>query len=857
MVNRRGWIAATSVVILILLITPGLTLGTSRATASPGPSPTLEANPLALLPPAFSASWADRTGYVSGVHADPGSTSTAGGPVAVAVTLWPRNLSMLAPRAPGVPPLNSSEFVQQFSPTPSQYNSVLAYFQWYGLSIVHTWPDRLSMTVQGPASRVDAAFGTTLLRGTVAGVPVQYPQTVPRLSPTLESEISAVSGLSEGFTSFSLPLTPVAPSLLPTHRLGSAIGSTTSEVTPSGAHGAYGVDALYNLSGTFHAATNQHIVLLLWGDGYAPSDISTFFSSYYPSEYPVVPQVTAYPIDNAPRPSANAVNDPSGGPQELTLDIEWSGSMAPGASLDAVYAPDGPAPSYSPNDTPMEDALSYAVNSIPGVSVISMSFGLPESQDMSFQIAYTTLFGEAQSKGITLLGASGDDGGSALSKGACTTTPEVQFPASSPDVMAVGGTQPTLNVSLSGQITGIASQPAWNRSGGGLSQDYGAPSWQLVGSAAAAIGSGGRGVPDVAGPAADNMLYYNGQVSQLAGTSFSTPMWAGLVAEVNAIRGAPLGFVTPRLYALAAQEERAGSVRAFWDVSSGANCLNPARSGWDVVTGWGTPRTLLLYAALTSTFVSLSVSPAPTSIFPGGSTTVTVVVENGTTGQPIAGVPVNLTFAASAGYTGPCGGSFGSSSIVTSTSGSGQARFSVPICYFGSQAVVSALLFSGGFFGQATANVAVSLLSGSGFLSLVSTFPYDLIFFGAIVLIAVLIGVALGRRGRRRRKASALPPPPGAIGTPGAGSSWPSSTPVSPPAPSRGPGVPSSYSPPASWAPSSAVSAPPPSSATSAAPTASASPSSPPIPEAVRCPSCGTVIPEFSLSCPRCGLARP
>ncbi|MCI4347325.1 MAG: S53 family peptidase, partial [Thermoplasmata archaeon] len=523
--SRPRWTILAALVLLILLAVPGVSVGVPVGPGASTHSKETVPSPFAALPASLSAPWAARTGFVTGVHPDTASSSPANGGVSVAITLWPRDLSMFLPRTAGASIPTASEFATHYSPSVTEYQSVISYFESYGLAVVHTWPDRLSLTVSGPASVVGAAFGTTLLQATVAGLPVQYPQTVPSVPAALAAEISAVTGLSSGFTHFSIPLEPVHSSLLERDHLTTAAGTTTTEVTPSGAHGAYGLDALYNLSGTFHAATSQHVVLLLWGNGYAPSDLTTFFQRYYPSEYPVVPTVHPYPIDGAPQPSAAAVNDPSGGPQELTLDLEWAGSMAPGASLDAVYAPDGPPPSYSPNDTPMEDALAYAINSIPGVSVISMSFGLPESQDMSFQAAYSTLFAAATSRGITLLGASGDDGGSVLSKGACTPAPEVEFPASSPDVVAVGGTQPTLNVSLGGQITGIATQPAWNRSGGGLSADYSAPSWQLVGSAKNVIGAGGRGVPDVSGPAADNLIYFNGAVAQLAGTSFATPMW--------------------------------------------------------------------------------------------------------------------------------------------------------------------------------------------------------------------------------------------------------------------------------------------------------------------------------------------
>jgi kumamolisin len=870
-VSHRWWVAAACAAVLVVLVVPGLSTGVAAGPLE-GPRPSTEVvAPVSALPAALSAPWSDRSGFVSHVDPAPASIVPAGGEVSASVTLWPSNLSLFALPTDGAIPLSAAEFDQRYSPSVAEYQSIVGYFQNYGLTISHTWTDRLSVTVEGSASQVGRAFGTTLLRGTVAGVTVQYPQTVPTLPAPLESEISAVTGLSSGFAPFTLPLEPVAPALLSSNHVSTDLGSTTTEVTPSGAHGAYGFDALYNSSGTFHSAASQTIVVLLWGDGYNPSDISTFWSTYYPSEYPVKPTVTPYPIDGAPYPAATAVDDPSGGPQELTLDLEWSGSMAPGANLDAVYAPDGPGPTYSPNDTPMEDALHEAVDVIPNVSVISMSFGLPESEDPSFQAAYTTLFAEAETRGITVLGASGDDGGSQLSHGACTATPEVEFPASSPDVMAVGGAEPTLNVSLSDQITGISTQPAWNRSGGGVSLNYAAPSWQLVGSAAVAIGSGGRGVPDVAGPAADNMLYYNGQLGQLAGTSFATPFWAGLIAEYDAIRGTPLGFVTPRLYAVASEEEQAGSIQAFSDITAGSNCLSSAGPGWDLVTGWGTPRPLVLYAALTSTFVSLGIDPSPGSVFPGGSTMVTVSVKNSTSGSPIANVSVNLIFQASSGYTGPCGGIFGTATAVTDANGTASHKFTVPYCYFGGQAQVSATLLSGGLFGEAVANVAVSLLSGSSFIELLGTFPYNVFFFTFIVLIALLIGLVLSRRGRRRRQTPAYAPA-GAGGPAGPAPSW-APPPTGPPPTSGGPPSASPpYSPVGPFAsalggmgitiPSSpaAGSGPGPSSSPSVAGSAPAGPPwtpPPPMPRAVSCPSCGAVIPAYSLTCPRCGLARP
>jgi hypothetical protein len=339
-------------------------------------------------------------------------------------------------------------------------------------------------------------------------------------------------------------------------------------------------------------------------------------------------------------------------------------------------------------------------------------------------------------------------------------------------------------------------------------------------------------------------------------------MWAGLIAEMDAIRGSSLGFVTPRLYAVAASEEGGGSVQAFSEVTAGGNCLHSAQAGWNLVTGWGTPNALLLYAALTSTFVTLTVSPSPTSVFPGASTTVTIDVKNATSDQPIMGVPVTLAFSASAGYTGPCGGSFGNATVITNANGSGAAKLSVPYCYFGGQAEVSVMLLSDGLFGEASASVTVSLLAGNGFVTLLTTYPVNLFFFSFIIVIAVVVGFLATQRTKRRR---GRPPVAqySAGAPPGASQGWVNPPPSTPSPPSGPPSVSPTYAPSTPWisptVPSRtgpvATSASTPAAVAVAPPVSPAPP--PPIPLAVRCPRCGTVIPAFSLTCPKCGLARP
>ena len=170
----------------------------------------------------------------------------------------------------------------------------------------------------------------------------------------LEPSVASVTGLSSGFVTFSLPAGLPSGAALASG--GPAQGSSDL-ITPAIAREIYDFSSLYNVSGTARYATGQEIALLLWGEGYAPSDLTTFFSSDYPSNFPL-PKIEPFPVDGAPPPSPNAPSDPSKAPQELTLDMEWAGSMAPGATFDAVYAPTGRRTRTTPRPSPRWRTLS-------------------------------------------------------------------------------------------------------------------------------------------------------------------------------------------------------------------------------------------------------------------------------------------------------------------------------------------------------------------------------------------------------------------------------------------------------------------------------------------------------------------
>jgi len=714
------------------------------------------------------------------------------------VTFYPSAPSFFVPPPVGARPLTVSEIADRYGLSPVAYASAEAYFESMGLSIVHTNPTRLSVTLGGSAALLGRAFGTELAFGIYEGRSVMFPAAPPVLPPALESEVASVVGLSSGIDTFALPagLPPVPAGA------GGARPAAPDEISPSIARLIYGLSALYNVTGSPRYATGEGIALVLWGDGYDPSDIASFFANDYPAGFPR-PTVQPFNLDGAPPPSSSAPNDPSNAPQELTLDLEWSGSMAPGATLSPVYVPDGPAnQGYSPSVATITDAFTKAVTGIPGVSVVSMSFGTPEGASQPLQSAWATDIATAAQEGITLLAATGDLGGDLSAS--CSGGPSTEFPAISPGVIAVGGTNPTLARNLLGEVTGIASESAWSGSGGGFSTSTPAPSWQLVGSAAAAISSNGdrRGIPDVSAAATINYLFFKGQSGVAAGTSFATPLWAGLVSEMDALYGTPLGFLTPRLYAVGANQELGRDPVGVADISSGSTCFGSATRGWDPETGWGSPRALLLYEDLTATFVNLTLSATPSPVAPGGTVKLVAQLTNRTDGKPIAGVPVSVSLKASDG-NGPCAGAWGSGDLITNSTGFVSLAATVPTCYLGGHGTATATVTSDGYYGATSTTVDVNLLGFVPALAGIQTYPENVVAFVLIMAVACLLGYAIGRPRQRAPVPSSAPRSPSSAAVAPAPAS-PTGTPPAASAPSPPPDTAS----PSNGSPSGPVSPP-------------------------------------------------
>lgn len=671
----------------------------------------------------------------------------------------------------------------------ADYAAAVAYFRGEGVGVISTDPYRIFLGLSGPAVAVGRAFSTELMQATYGGTPVVFPSDPPSLPSPLRSEIAGVVGLSSGFGRFSFALAPP-----PGERslAGSTSPADANTMTPALARYLYNLSALYNLSGGYHGATypvGTSIAVVLWGEGYAPSDVESFFSNsqYYWSSFPQ-PNIVPYPVDGAMSPSNGAVDSPDAkAVEELTLDIEWAGSIAPGATIDAVYAPDGSASSgYSPTNVALTDAFETALKL--NVSVISMSFGTIEASDSGLVSAWAPLLNEAASQGTTVLAATGDSGGDTSDTPACSGTLGPEYPASSPQVVAVGGTDVAILRSVLGQVT--FTETAWNGSGGGFSSQFAAPSWQEVGTAKGPVGANGhRGMPDVSATAADNFLYFNGSATAAAGTSFATPLWGGLVATIDAKWGQRLGFFTPSLYHVGSVEPTGAVGDGLALVTSGSNCVATAGDGWSAVTGWGSPRADVLYADLLGSFVNITLDVDRTTVAPGGSVSVAAQLTNRTSGAPLAHVEFNLSFAADTDI-GPCTGTFASAALTTNATGWVSGSFSVPLCYLGQHAVISALVNTTKLYGSDDLRVNVNLLGFDPALTFLEQPPWAYVAYSVIVGSASVAGVWLGRpREPPVRQVRAARPPPGVVSPP---------PPPPPPSPPSGPppSIPSPETPP-------------------------------------------------------------
>ena len=281
---------------------------------------------------------------------------------------------------------------------------------------------------------------------------------------------------------------------------------------------------------------------------------------------------------------------------EITLDVEWSHAIAPGATIDLVE-------SRSDQDADILSATQYAVDSNLG-DVISQSFGEGEScMSPALLQAEHAVFAQAVAQGTTLFASAGDQGSAQPNCFGGGYFKSVSTPASDPLVTSVGGTR----LVADGTSGDYQSEDTWNEfdsfgavGGGGFSHVYRRPGWQKGFNSLR-----WRGVPDVSynGAIIGGVLTnWMGAWYRFGGTSAGSPQWAAITALADQLKGKRLGSINKSLYRIASSGSPALS---FHDVTTGNNAFGDidgwnAVAGWDAATGLGSPNAQNVVAGLAS-----------------------------------------------------------------------------------------------------------------------------------------------------------------------------------------------------------------------------------------------------------------
>lgn len=457
--------------------------------------------------------------------------------------------------------LSRKEFEQRHGADPDSIARVETFARENNLAVKEKSAARRTVILSGTVSAVNQAFGVELKQ-------YQHPAGTYRGRTGAVQLPAELSDVVEGV--FGLDNRPQAKPHFRRRRqrAGASADSAGTSYSP------VQVATLYDYP-TSVDGTGECIALIELGGGFNPTDLTNYWSQLNLSK---TPNVSAVSVGNG---SNNPTGDPSGPDGEVMLDIEVAGSIAPGAKIVAYFADNTDAGFLNAITTAVHDTTNNP-------SVVSISWGGPESSWT--QQAMTSMdeaFQSAAAIGVTITVAAGDDGST---DGVTDGLQHVDFPASSPNVLACGGT------TLEGSGNTITSETVWNElannegaTGGGVSDVFPLPSYQSAAGIPPSANPGGqvgRGVPDVCGDA-DPTTGYNtlvdGQSGVIGGTSAVAPLWAGLIALINQSIGKPVGFLNPLLYPSATE------TADFNDVTSGDNGAYTAGPGWDACTGLGSP----------------------------------------------------------------------------------------------------------------------------------------------------------------------------------------------------------------------------------------------------------------------------
>ncbi len=508
---------------------------------------------------------------IKGSHREPVGTRIGKVPddemMEVSVILKPKK-KVEVPTAGGAV-MSREQFAEEHGADPAMIAEVEKFAKAEGLKVTDVSPERRTVQLEGSAANMIKAFKVSMELYEHQGCRYRARTGEIHVPEEMLNAVEAVMGMDDR---------PQAKPHLRIRGEGSAnphaagISYTPVQVAqlyqfPQGADGS-----------------GQAIGIIELGGGYHPVDLQNYFSKLGVK----LPTVTSVSVDKG----KNKPTNPNGADGEVLLDIEVAGAVAPGAHIVVYFAPN--------TSRGFQDALTTAIHDTTNKpSVISISWGGPESTwTPQAMTAFDSAAQDAAALGVTICAASGDDGSSDGVK--TDSLNHVDFPSSSPHILACGGTN------LQSANGAITSETVWNdgasggAAGGGFSNQFALPSWQS-GDGVKPPNGGGRGVPDVCGdadPQTGYQVLVDGKSFVIGGTSAVAPLWSGLIALLNQQLGKPVGFLQPTLYKLGSSS---GALR---DITQGSNGAFSAGPGWDAASGLGSPVGTKLLNALKTALVS-------------------------------------------------------------------------------------------------------------------------------------------------------------------------------------------------------------------------------------------------------------
>jgi kumamolisin len=467
--------------------------------------------------------------------------------------------------------LTVSEFTAKFGPTQADYDAVLEFAKASGLGVSGGSLDGMEVQVKGSVAAVEKAFHVRMQ---------SYPRAngngnffAPDREPATDMSVKLwhVSGLDN----YSVPhaLYQKRGEYAAAHGVTpeSVVKHATTGSGPSASFLGSDMRKAY-YGGTALTGAGQNLGLLEFL-GTDLADLNTYYKN--------VGQTNTVPITllSTDGTSTSCVDSRAGGncdDTEQTLDMTQALGMAPGLASLVMY--------IGSTDTAMISAMTTH-NPLP--TVIGCSWGWTPADPTTLD----PFFQRMAAQGQNFFAASGD--------ASTWSRRNEAWPADDANVVSVGGT----DLVTSGAGGPWASETAWVDSGGGISPDRIAiPSYQKLSGVINSTNRGSttlRNGPDVAANA--NFTFYTCAnqttclANQFGGTSFAAPMWAGYIALVNqqlASQGKPtIGFINPTIYS---ENVTSAYSTGFHDITSGTSGSFSATTGYDLVTGWGSPKAGLI-----------------------------------------------------------------------------------------------------------------------------------------------------------------------------------------------------------------------------------------------------------------------